>query len=462
MTKAALQKISVLGFSLLITGAVDGVGNLPSIAIFNAKLVFFLLSGALCFLVPISLIAAEFAHAYPNDTGVYHWVKKAFGSHWGMVTIWLQWINTMVWFPTCLSTIAGTAAYLINPNLTHHPIYLVTVSLSVFWLMTWLNLKGIHMSTKLASIGTFLGVGIPFALVIGLSVIWVLMGKPNHFNSTSHAFFPSFFKASSWTALTAVITAFLGMELATVHLNEIQNGARLFSKALLLSLFFILFTLGFGASGVAVVLPQDKISLVSGSVQAIDYFLSEYHLQYLTTFFTLLLLCGSLGAMVNWLISPVKGLLQAVHDGFLPEVFAKKNRAGLPYYLYIVQAIVISITSCAFFIMPSVNGSYWLLLALSTELYVMMYVIMLVSALKLAKILYQKNRTIIIPGAKMGLTLTALIGLTGSVIALIVGFFKPDTVNVGSTWHYEIMFCGGLIMMLLPLSGFFIFKAKSL
>ena len=458
MKQKKLQQIGVMGFALLITGAVDGVGNLPSIAIFNTKIIFFLLAAAVFFLIPISLIAAEFSFAFPEGKGVYTWSKKAFGVHTSVFTIWLQWINTMVWFPTCLSTIAGPAAYLIDPALAQNKYYLVTVSLSVFWGMTLLNLKGLHMSTKIASLGTLIGVGIPFGIVIILSGVWMATGQPSHFHLTATNAFPSFSATSSWTTLTAIITAFLGMELATVHLNEIQNGAKIFSKALAISVFLILFSLGLGSVGLATVLPQDKISLVSGSVQAIDYFLSVYHLQHFTSLLTLFLVCGSLGAMINWLISPAKGLFQAAEDGFLPAAFVKKNKHGVPGVLLLCQAVVVSITSCAFFVMPSVNGSYWLLLALSTQLYVIMYVLMLLAAIKLAKPLYQKTKTKIIPGGQWGLILIALIGLVGCGITLVVGFFKPDQVNVGSTLHYELMFCGGLVGMLLPVIGFYGYK----
>ena len=57
-----------------------------------------------------------------------------------MVAIWLQWINTMVWYPTILSFIAGTAAYLIDPDLAQNKGYLVVCILIVFWGITLINL----------------------------------------------------------------------------------------------------------------------------------------------------------------------------------------------------------------------------------------------------------------------------------------------------------------------------------
>ena len=153
--------VSLFGLVMLMSGAVDGVANLPSIAIFGQQLIFFFILASIIFLLPISLISAELCQQFPNSSGVYAWSKKAFGGGFAVLAIWLQWINTMVWFPTCLTTLVGTIAYLVNPNLIHHPIFLVLTSLSVFWVMTFINMKGIQQSTKIASWATTLGMMIP-------------------------------------------------------------------------------------------------------------------------------------------------------------------------------------------------------------------------------------------------------------------------------------------------------------
>ncbi len=442
-----LQKISVLALAMLITGAVDGVGNLPSIALFGEKLVFFLIAAALLFLIPISIVSAKLAEIFPENCGIYSWSKRAFGKKLGVITLWLQWINTMVWFPTCLSTIAGTLAYLIDPGLAQNKYYLISVSLAAFWVMTFLNLKGIKTSTKIASTGTILGMVIPIGVIIVLSLIWLALGYHSHFQLTSHNAFPSFTQTSSWNALTAIITAFLGMELAAVHLPEMQNASQVFSKALAYSVLTILLTLGVGSIGVSVVIPQHEINLVSGSVQAVHYFLNDYHVAWLTPLFALILLGGSLGTMVNWLISPAKGLLQAATDGYLPKSFCQLNKYGVPHNVLLFQAIIVSLICFSFLMMPSVNGSYWFLLDLSTQLYVLMYLVMFCAAWKFSKALAQSK---VLPCSNKFIQFITLLGLLGCAITLMVGFFKPDNINVGSTLRYEFMFCGGLMIMIFP------------
>lgn len=70
------------------------------------------------FLAPVALVSAEMTATYTakGEEGVYGWVKKAFGPNVAMLAVWFQWINTLIWFPSILTFLAGTIAYLFNPN----------------------------------------------------------------------------------------------------------------------------------------------------------------------------------------------------------------------------------------------------------------------------------------------------------------------------------------------------------
>src|ERR1700722_15525712 len=137
------KKISFFSLILLIVAAMDSIRNFPAAALFGSSLIFFFVFSAIVFLIPTALVSAELSATFPEKGGVYHWVSTAFGKRWAMTAIWLQWINTMVWYPTILSFIAGTAAYLIDPDLIQNKAYLVTCILIVFWGITLVNLRGI-------------------------------------------------------------------------------------------------------------------------------------------------------------------------------------------------------------------------------------------------------------------------------------------------------------------------------
>lgn len=458
----SISRLSTFALVLLITGAIDSIRNLPATALFGSSLIFFFIFSAVVFLIPAALVSAELSSAWTERGGIYHWVKLAFGEKIGFLAVWLQWINTMVWFPTILSFIAGTAAYLINPTLGQNKIYLVSIILSVFWLLTLVTLRGVHISARFANMCALVGMIFPMILIVALAVIWIVSGKPLQIHLNANTLFPSFGQTDNWISLTAIMAAFLGMELATVHVREVNNPQKTFPRALLFSVILILTTMILGALAIAFVLPQNKISLTNGVMQAFENFFNVYHMAWVIPVIAVMILIGSLGGMISWIISPARGLLQAAQLGFLPEFLSKENKHGVAGNLLITQAVLVSMICLAFLFMPSVNASYWLLTALSTQLYMLMYVLMFCAALLLRYKRADKPRAFVIPGGKIGVWSTCILGLIGCAITLVVGFFPPDGINVGTTLHYEMIFAGGMFVMILPVLFFYYYKSKKI
>lgn len=451
------NKISLFALVMLITGSIDSIRNLPSVAFFGPSLISFFILGALFFLIPGALISADLASAFPAKSGVYQWVKRAFGKKTAFLAIWLQWVNTLVWFPTMLAFIAGTVAFFIDPKLGSNSIFLMCLIVGGFWFLTLLNLRGIDVSARFASICTFAGMVLPMSLIIILSIVWVVIGKPMNITFTWEKLLPDFNLMDNWFSLTAVMTSFLGIELAAVHMANIQDSRKNYPKAMLISVVVLLFTMIIGSLAIAIVLPQSAIVLNQGVMDAFDVFLTSYHLHWFFPVLVFLVLIGSLGEMVNWMISPARGLMQATEDHFMPPFLLKTNRHGVAFRIAIIQAIVMTFVSFAFVFMPSVNGSYWLLTALSTELYMLMYLFMFISALRIEFSRPKHVRIMAIMRIPMMPYLIALMGVFGCCFTLFIGFMPPAGINVGSASHYHWVFTAGLLIMILPVLVFYIY-----
>ena len=454
------KTLTIFTLAMLIAGAIDSIRNLPTTALFGSSLVFFACFSAVVFLVPTALVSGELASAWTEKGGVYAWVEMAFGEKWAVLAIWLQWVNTIVWYPTILSFIAGTAAFVISPQLATNKLYLVSVILVVFWGMTLINLRGIKMSAQFATACALLGMIIPVVLIFAMGIGWLWMGKPLQIHLTAASLIPDLTHTQNWISLTALMTAYLGLELATVHVGSVKNPRRTFPAALFLAAAIIVLTMLFGSLIIAMVLPHDQINLVAGVMQAFRRFFEAYHIVWVLPFMAVMIVLGSLGEMVNWIISPAKGMMQAAKAGYLPKWFAKESETGVAVNVLIAQAVLVSFVCLAFLLMPSVNGSYWLLTDLSTQLYMLMYFLMFMAALYLKFKASELRQSFIIPGGKVGMTLVCLLGLFGTVVTLIVGFFPPGSIDVGGTFHYVSLFSLGLIVMLLPVLLLYRYHAK--
>ena len=447
--------ITTLTLVFLITGAIDSIRNLPATALFGQSLFFFFFAAAFLFLIPLALISATLSACWPQSGGIYAWVKRAFGEKAAFMAIWLQWINTLIWLPTILSFLAGTSAYLINPAWATNKYYLVAVMFLLNGLLTWVNLKGIQVSARICSICAIIGTMIPIAFIVLLGLIWLIMGKPLQLHLTGVDLLPHFSQTSSWISLTAIITSFLGTELATVHISDVHDAQRTFPKALAISVVLVMTTIFFGALTIAFVLPTDQISLVNGIAETFSYFLQAFHLSFVLKIILAMMFIGSFGGIISWIISPTRGLLQAVEQGYLPPLFAKTNANGAPVNLLYTQAIMTVVLSLLFFFVPSINSTYWFLTDLSTQLYVLMYVFMFVAALALTYRVSQVNGAFKIPGGKFGYISVCVLGLIGCIVALVVGFFTPDSLAAGMAIPYPIVFGAAMLMMIAPVLGFY-------
>ena len=449
-------KISFLALSLLIISAIDSNRNLPASAIFGSPLIFFFLFSAVFFLFPSALVSAELSAAFPEEGGIFQWVRAAFGENMGLLAIWLQWINTVVWYPTVLTFIAGSLTYLFNPALMENKTYMILVIALTFWGLTLVNLFGIQVSAKLNTFLTVIGTVFPMLLLIVLGAVWMAKGHPFQIPITLDAIIPSLEKLDTWTALEAVMASFLGMELSGVHVNNVPHPQKMFPRALLLSAIYILATMLFGSLTIAVVLPADQINLAGGLMQVYDNFFRAFHLTALVPVMTLLIVGGSFGGMINWLISPTKGLLQSGQRGFLPHAFIKTNKQGVAGRILIAQAVLVTIFCSMLLLLPSVNGFYWFLTALSNCLYMFMYILMFLAVYRLRSQMVQKAFKI--PGGRLGLGFISFLGLIGSGLTVLFGFIPPDNVNIGSPLRYTLMIAFGNLILIAP--AFFLMAYK--
>lgn len=457
---AKSNKLRTLALTLLITGAIDSIRNLPASALFGSNLIFFFIIAAVIFLIPSALVSAELS-AHSQEGGIYQWVRSAFGERLGFFAVWLQWANNIIWFPTILSFIAGTAAFLINPSFAQNKIYLVISILVMFWSLTLVNLKGIRLSSKVTSFCAITGLIIPISFIMILFVIWLVMGHPIQISLTLSNIIPNWQHLNNWVALTIIMLSFSGMELATVHIKDVNEPQKTFPRALFFSTIIILLTMMFGSLAIAMVLPYNKISLINGATETFSYFLAAYHLNWVTPILTFLLVIGSLGSIISWVVSPVKGLNQAAKQGFLPPFFQKQNKHGVPQNLLLTQAVLVSFVCMAFLSFPSINASYWFLSVLSTQLYMIMYMCMFLSAIRLRKTYnLSQAKSFLIPGKNIGLYSVCLLGLFGCLLTLLVGFMPPDNINIGNRMTYQFLSISGMFAMILPIGFFYWYQAS--
>ena len=446
----------ISSFALIMINviAIDSLRSLPMGATYGLQLVFFYALITLLFFIPSILIAAELATGWPSTGGIYVWVREAYGVRAAFITIWLQWIYNIVWYPTILSFLAATFIYLWQPNLINNKVLMFSVILIMFWGISWLNCLGMKVSSWFCTLGAMIGTILPMLMIIGLGFTWLKLGHPTPIHFSWHALLPHTASWNHFSFIIALLFGLMGMEMSATHAEEVRDPKRDYPRALAIAAVIILSTLILASLAIAIVVPSNQLNLVSGLMQAFDIFFNTLHLAFLLPVTATLIIIGSLSGVGAWLIGPAKGLLVAARDGCTPQILKYTNRKGVPVAILMLQGILFSLIASAFLFMPNVSSSYWILSALTAQLAVLVYVFMFAAAIKLRYKHPSHRRHFQIPG-RYGMWFTAGIGLITCIGALFLGFVPPRQVNVGSIWRYELFLVSGLLTFsLLPLAIF--------
>ena len=442
--------LSVFTLAMINVAAIGSVKNWPFTAEFGFASIFYLILACAIFFFPVSLITAELATGWPKKGGVYLWVKEAFGPKWGFVAIWLQWIENVAWYPTVLSFAAGTIAYIFMPSLSTSIPFTVTTVLILFWSASIANLFGMKTSGWISNLGALCGTIIPGTIIILLGLFWVTQGSPLQIQMTWEALIPRF-NLDTMVFFTGIMLAFTGIEMSAVHALDVENPKRDYPRAILLSVALILGFSILGVLSIASVVPNAQISLTAGTMQAFTIFLSRYHLNWFIPVIAALMAVGLFGSVSTWIIGPSKGLLAAGLEGYLPPLLHKTNKHNAPVPLLIGQGIIVTVLCLMFLLMPTISSGFWILTVLVAQLYLLMYILVFIAALKLRYSHPEVKRHYRVPGGKFGIWLTCTVGILGSVFALLIGYLPPKQLGILNKPLYTgFLVAGTLIGVLAP------------
>lgn len=455
-TPSRAKVLGVFALAMINVAAVLSLRNVSSMAEFGWQSIFWILLGALLFLLPLGFVGAELATSVPDSTGVYDWVRAGEGEEPGFVAIWAEWVENVVWFPTVMSFVSATLAFVLMPSLAANKYWLFFTMIAIFWLITLVNSFGERWSSVISTFGVIVGTLVPAVMLTALGIGWLVTGHksaaPIHGASS---FFPQSWNLSALAMVATVILMFAGMEMAGFHVLDMKNPRRDYPKASGIAAAIILAFTVLPTLAIAVVVPRAKISLVSGLVQAFQDFYSQLHIGWMTRPTCALLFIGSVALVSTWVIGPAKGLQGPTRDRLLPEIWGRQNKHGVPVAVITLQAILMTIFSAAFLLVPGVNGAYWILSALTTQVLCIMYALIFTSVIRLRYTDPTRDRPYEIPGGHVGLWVNAGGGLLAVSFAFILGFIPPSQITTISAGAYPLVMAAGTVILIAPVFFFY-------
>ncbi len=449
-------KLSVMTLAIMNVTAVVSLRGLASESVYGLSSAFYYLFAALVFLIPTALVAAELAAMFSDKQGgVFRWVGEAFGARTGFVAIWLQWIESTIWYPTVLTFGAVSIAFIglneaSDAALASNKLFTLGMVLAIYWLATYIALKGLSWVGKISKWGGMIGTIIPAALLIIMGAVYLLSGGENHIDM-SQSFIPDLSKLDNIVLASSIFLFYAGMEMMGIHVMDVENPGRNYPKAIIMGSLITVVIFVLGTFAVGAVIPAKDINLTQSLLVGIDKYLAYFHLSWVSPIFAVALMFGVLAGVLTWVAGPSKGIFAVGKAGYLPPFFQRSNKIGVQRNILLVQGAIVTLLSLLFVVMPSVQSFYQILSQLTVLLYLIMYMLMFAAAIALRYKMKDTPRPFKLGRSNALMWILGAMGFCGSLLAFILSFIPPSQIATGSsTVWYTVLVVGCVVVVGAP------------
>ncbi|MFR9649413.1 MAG: putative glutamine/gamma-aminobutyrate antiporter GadC [Rikenellaceae bacterium] len=450
-------RLTVMTLSIMNVTAVVSLRGLASEAVYGLSSAFYYLFAAIVFLIPTAMVAAELAAMFSKKQGgVFRWVGEAFGARWGFLAIWIQWIQSTIWYPTVLTFGAVSIAFIgidqsADVSLASNKLFTLAVVLAIYWVATAIALRGLGWVGKISKWGGMIGTIIPAGLLIIFGVAYLATGGHNNIDM-SVGFFPDLTNLNNLVLASSIFLFYAGMEMMGVHVMEVDNPAKNYPKAIIVGSLITVLIFVLGTFSLGLIIPASDINLTQSLLIGFDRYLSYLHLSWLSPVIAVALMFGVLAGVLTWVAGPSKGIFAVGRAGYLPPFFQRANKVGVQRNILLTQGVLVTLLSLLFVVMPSVQSFYQILSQLTVLLYLIMYMLMFSAAIYLRYKLPEVERPFRLGAKSNGLMwLLGLMGFFGSLLAFVLSFIPPSQISTGSNmvW-FSVLVVGCVVVVVVP------------
>ena len=330
------KKIGLITTTSLVVGNMIGAGifilpaSLSTYGSISLLGWIFTATGALI----LAKIFSNFSRIIVNKSGgPYVYSKEGFGDFIGFLVAWGYWISTWISNAAIAIAIIGALSFFF-PILETNSLLAVSVGLSMIWFFTWINSKGIRTSGTIQVITTVLKI-LPLLFVIIFGLFFFSSHNFPKFNLTGENDFTAF-------SLVAALTlyAFLGLESASIPVENIKNPSKIVPKATMLGTVISTCIYILGTVVLFGVLPVETLQNSPAPFAEAGQIIGGKYTGY---FIALGAAISGMGALNGWILILAQIPMAAAKDKMFPKIFKKNNKNGAPVLGLIIGSVLSSL-----------------------------------------------------------------------------------------------------------------------
>lgn len=432
-TNKKLRLFDILCLSFASFFSIELVGSQASL---GPSMIFCILVFGALYLICHGLICAELGSTYPDQGGIYVWTQKAFGSTWAARTTWWYWLNVVSFVPCTLVTLIIVLQQVFGLELSTMAITVIAIVGT--WAAVGLNCISLQHTKIVSNVGSVLKLFVCAALIVGGFYYAFTQGSQNVFSLDT--ILPTF-DIGLLALVPVYIYGLTGMDLISCNAGEMENPKKDVPKALLIAGVVSIVVYLLSAMAVLFVLPQGGIDSAAGMIDAIIVVYGGSKV--LVGVIAIALVLVYVSYIFGWMIGGNAVALEAGEAGELPGWFAKSTKSHAP----IGPAVLLGLASTALMLVYGLTASsgselFWTLLAFTSIIFFLPYIVMSFNLIKLRKSDPDAERPFKIPGKRFPMVVAVLNFLFLAVA--IIGFVVPPEGE--DPLGYVLFMIGGVVI----------------
>lgn len=371
-----------------------------------------------CFLLPYGLISSELGTTYQGDGGLYDWINRAYpGTRWGGRASWWYYIN----FPLWMASLAVMCPDLISIafGVELPMIVSLLIQLAFIWICTIIARYPVCDSVIILNICS--AVKVLLALLAGGMGVY-FVATHGFVNSMEPSTFLPSFDVNSLSYISVIIFNCLGFEVVCTLSDDMEDPKKQIPQAIIIGGLVIAAIYLFGAFGIGAAIPTDQISTDSGLVDAFmamtgqtgGIFIAVVALLFMVTLF---------GNMISWSMGVNNTAAYAAEHGDMPAVFARRDpKNDMPVGSAMVTGYIASVVVILGVVMQLVapeSSLFWTFFQLNLVMFLLAYLPVFPSFLKLRKAEPDAPRPFRVPGGSVMLWVLAIVPMLLIVLSVI-------------------------------------------
>jgi glutamate:GABA antiporter len=396
---------------------------------------------AVAFFIPLAIAVSRLAERYPEQGGIYVWVRRAFGPVNGFICGWCVWVNNLFYFPSLLLFAAANlplAFGIDSAALAENRLYSVGFVLIVLWVLIGLNIIGLTRAKHVQNLGTY-ATFVPAGILIAFGALaYARFGSATSFAPSE--LLPRDDVLNTVSLWSAMCFGFSGFEITSLVGQEVKDPERNIPRGIFIAGLVVMLIYIAGSVSVLVALPPEALAERSGISDAVDLVSARLGFVGFGALTALLIAIGAIGGTSSWIAGAARVPFAAGVDHVLPRSFAALHPTyRTPHVSLLVQGLVATFVFLVSVFLTVTGGqttiqeAYDILVNLTILIYFIPYLYLFVAFVRLMR-----------PG--IGGVAAATAGFLATFVSLALVFVPPaGTANV---LNYEANLIGQALIIM--------------